>query len=261
MKTKKVSDELALELTKRFLENTCHGDALRIKTSELSRFIEFETGHTYTQHTLRRCIPVREYIKAEQEKAAKDLELQVIVYKPLDVRQLVRDNTSPDKLVEAISEVDHYYKQVSDYAFRMLKERDKAWNEIEELKTALAELTEEHNALKKRHAAANVKLNDATDKLSKYKNVLYDYVYSDVADTILRKEGILKGGENEAVTEETATKKTYSHDTEIGEQIEGEVLDELPDDEDSDEAFMPFESVTGKKSASNIIDIMTKNLF
>ena len=143
MKTKKVSDELALELTKRFLGNTCHGDALRIKTSELSRFIEFETGHTYTQHTLRRCIPVREYIKAEQEKAAKDLELQVIVYKPLDVRQLVRDNTSPDKLVEAISEVDHYYKQVSDYAFRMLKERDKARNEIEELKTALAELTEE----------------------------------------------------------------------------------------------------------------------
>lgn len=189
---KLIEDSVLLELIKKYFNEECNNDEKKLKAAEVTRYINKNGYPDYPVTTLRRTPVAMDYIKELKKRIADDGYVTVASYQTVDAVALVESNRSKDKLIKAIIERDCYYKKVADSAVYFLNNYDTLNKQCEEEKRNNILLSVRVSELEELVKKCNSEIKQLEKDLKAYKSVVKNYVYPEIANELLVKEGALR---------------------------------------------------------------------
>ena len=159
-----------------------------IKTSDLERYAKTHGRPNFKAYSIRRCAKAKQYIDQINANNQVTLETTIVTWRQLDVDAFLNLNRSRSDLKNALIQRDNYYGEVCRSAGEFLRDKEhledkirRMKSEINDLKSQIAELEQMNTNKINRYSQ---------EMLSKMKKVLDTYVYPDIANEILKKEGL-----------------------------------------------------------------------
>lgn len=159
-----------------------------IKTSDLERYANAHGHPNFKAYSIRRCAKAKQYIDQINASNQVTLETTIVTWRQLDVDAFLNLNRSRNDLKNALIQRDNYYGEVCRSAGEFLRDKEhledkirRMKSEINDLKSQIAELEQMNTKRINRYSQ---------EMLSKMKKVLDTYVYPDIANEILKKEGL-----------------------------------------------------------------------
>ncbi len=213
---KLIEDSVLLDLIKKYFDEECNNDTKKLKTAEITRYINRNGYPDYPVTTLRRTSIAVEYIEELKKSLSDDNYITLVSYQTVDAAALVESNRSKDSLIKAINERDCYYKKVADSAVYYLEKYNKLNQQLEDEKKNNEILAAKNKELENLVAQYKAEIKTLKVERKAYKTVVNTYVYPELANELLVKEGALrKTGtpliegalENNLITSTTNAKK------------------------------------------------------
>lgn len=159
-----------------------------IKASDLERYANTHGYLNFKAYSIRRCPKAKEYIDKINADNLVTLETTIVTWKQLDVDAFLNLNRSRIDLKNALIQRDNYYGEVCRSAGEFLKDRKRLEDKITRLKSEINDLK---NQIAQLEQMKTNKINQYSQQmLLKMKKVLDTYVYPDIANEILKKEGL-----------------------------------------------------------------------
>lgn len=159
-----------------------------VKTSDLERYANAHGHPEFKSYSIRRCPKAKQYIDQINANNQVTLEKTIVTWRQLDVDAFLNLNRSRSDLKNALIQRDNYYGEVCRSAGEFLRDKEhledkirRMKSEINDLKSQIAELEQMNTNKINRYSQ---------EMLSKMKKVLDTYVYPDIANDILKKEGL-----------------------------------------------------------------------
>lgn len=159
-----------------------------IKTSDLEQYARTHGRPNFKAYSIRRCAKAKQYIDQINASNQVTLETTIVTWRQLDVDAFLNLNRSRSDLKNALIQRDNYYGEVCRSAGEFLRDKEhledkirRMKSEINDLKSQIAELEQMNTNKINRYSQ---------EMLSKMKKVLDTYVYPDIANEILKKEGL-----------------------------------------------------------------------
>lgn len=159
-----------------------------VKTSDLERYANAHGHPEFKSYSIRRCAKAKQYIDQINANNQVTLETTIVTWRQLDVDAFLNLNRSRNDLKNALIQRDNYYGEVCRSAGEFLRDKEhledkirRMKSEINDLKSQIAELEQMNTNKINRYSQ---------EMLSKMKKVLDTYVYPDIANEILKKEGL-----------------------------------------------------------------------
>ena len=224
-----LEDSKAIELIKQYFNNECDGDAKKLSTTNIVVYINQHGYPKYNAAILRRSPNVTAYIDELKNTAENDDYVTTVSYQTLDAISFVERNRSRDSLIKAITERDTYYKTISDSAARSFERYNSVVSKYEDevIKRKNLELkTSKDEELLKEYRAS---IRELKKELKTYKTLVDTYVYPEMANELLAREGAIKLTKNivdpEAVNASvistgTNIRKLHVYDDDVDDGIE-----------------------------------------
>lgn len=194
-RNKTIDDEALLDLIGKYYTEVCKGDAHKMKLPALAGYIADNGYPGYRVESLRRSAKARAYIESlkqtDEEKASRIL----VAYKTLDVDDLLDHNRTRASLKTALIALDAYYKEIAEGTIEISKKYQvlskkygEVQNKLEQTREQLSALTQEVTSLKQR-----IRTLESDKKV--LRSIVEDYVYPDIANTLLANDGVLSDPE------------------------------------------------------------------
>lgn len=159
-----------------------------IKTSDLEQYAKTHGRPNFKAYSIRRCPKAKQYIDQINASNQVTLETTIVTWRQLDVDAFLNLNRSRSDLKNALIQRDNYYGEVCRSAGEFLRDKERLEakinrmnSEINNLKNQVAQLEQMNTNKINRYSQ---------EMLSKMKKVLDTYVYPDIANEILKKEGL-----------------------------------------------------------------------
>ena len=183
-----ITDEQIIELIDRFYVEECNGDASLLKTKSIGIYIRNNGYPDCKDHLIRKKNTVKDYIN--KLKSAQDRnEVNILAtYKTIDVDEFIENNHSKSSMKKALSELNMYYKSVSDAAIKLHKKN----MELEEkLKKSLSD---EENISKHKQEISDLKqiIKELKNENKQLRTIIDTYVYPEIANELLKENGLLQ---------------------------------------------------------------------
>ena len=140
-----------------------------------------------------------DYIEKLRNMVTNDNYITSVSYQTIDAALLVNSNRSKDTLIKAISERDSYYKAVADSAAQAFETYNTLKKQYEQEKEKNALLTEKISKLEDLISELNTEIKTLTSELKAYKTVVDTYVYPEIANELLIKEGAIRKTNNHII--------------------------------------------------------------
>ncbi len=181
------------------------------KYSELGAYAR-SIGYEINDFIFQRSKEVKDYINKKSSSDDEEALLSVAVYDTLDTDRFLAVNNTPQKLKNALQERDMYYHNVCISA-------GKLFEKSKEVSEQLVKAREKNKALESEVASLSEKLASYTSECKRLKaseqrlrGILETYIYPEIANELLKKEGLLKNTagmiKEEAIENETITGKS-----------------------------------------------------
>lgn len=202
-----ISSEKLCELTKKFWQEEAKGNPGRMKIAEIGRYVRSHGFPNVNDPVIARNASVRQYIEESISKSKNEDYLRVSVYKTLDVEQLFERNNSVSSLKKVLTEREQYYKSLSEAAARALDQNDDLKEENNHLKLKLDDImiSNEQNESTIENLSRENKQLQADNK--KLRNIIDIYVYPEIANELLKKQGLLYSEENKSIVKRAAVEE------------------------------------------------------
>ena len=212
---------------------------------QITDYINTNGYPKYQVTSLRRNEKAKEHIQ-ELLTASKEKGTSLLIsYKTLDVQSFLDRNSTRQKMITALTELDTYYKSICDNALSMQKEAvsyktklDSASKKIENLTDKLQSLSYTNKELKQQN-------HELSQQLDAHKKVLLQYVYPDVTTKLLKEQGLIKGDVESCIKNQALSEQIISPTSSI---LPIETDDKIP------------EKQANHSSESNIIQGLFNNL-
>lgn len=210
-----ISDEDLFEKFEEYVINECSNDISLFKLPKFGDYLRTTGFPEVTDTTLRRNKKFR--ITIEKRKAeAEDEEFQTIItYKTLDIDSFMMTNRTPRAIRSALVELNKYYKRIVEAALKYKDEAEVLVIENKKLQEQLQTATsnsEERKAL--------------IDENNALKSIIKTTVYPEIANELLKAEGLLKS-ENRIISDEYLASQIITADSKIDFQSESTNTDEV----------------------------------
>ena len=210
-----ISDEDLFEKFEEYVINECSNDISLFKLPKFGDYLRTTGFPEVTDTTLRRNKKFR--ITIEKRKAeAEDEEFQTIItYKTLDIDSFMMTNRTPRAIRSALVELNKYYKRIVEVALKYKDEAEVLVIENKKLQEQLQTATsnsEERKAL--------------IDENNALKSIIKTTVYPEIANELLKAEGLLKS-ENRIISDEYLASQIITADSKIDFQSESPHTDEV----------------------------------
>lgn len=189
---KLIEETKALELVRRYFEDVCQGNSKRLKTSEIVTYIQNNGYPEYNAVALRRSKEIRKLIEDLKLMSENDSYVTVVAYQSLDANEFIKKYRSIDSLIKALTERDAYYKRIADSAVDISKRYEALAQKYESEKAKSAELEAELSSLKEQTAEYRKIISQIKKDFQMYKSLVDTYVYPEMANELLVKEGAIK---------------------------------------------------------------------
>lgn len=159
-----------------------------IKTSDLERYAKTHGRSNFKAYSIRRCPKAKQYIDQINASNQVTLETTIVTWRQLDVDAFLNLNRSRSDLKNALIQRDNYYGEVCRSAGEFLRDKEHLEDKIRRMKSEINNLKNQVAELEQMNTN---KINRySQEMLSKMKKVLDTYVYPDIANEILKKEGL-----------------------------------------------------------------------
>lgn len=174
-------------------------------------------GYMVEDHTLRRDDNFKRYLVDMNVNVETEVLNELVTYKTLDVDAFLQKNNSKSKLRDALLMRDQYYATIASKATQAIKKKQKLQADIADLENQISALNSKIEQLKtkiKNSRSDTTELKKKNETIIHLKDILDDYVYPDVANAILKKDGILEVVNN-VISDDVIQKKTIQANTPI----------------------------------------------
>ena len=182
-----------------------------------------EKGIALEDYIIRRDKDFRVYYDKVDKKANLSSENELIVYHTLDIPAFIAKNNSAKKMTQALATRDQYYSNICNKAVNAINVKNKLEEKVKKLDK---ELLFVEDMLKE--AEANCKTDEIIamrKAIVAIKQTLNSYIYPDMANAVLKKEGLLEVV-NSVIPDELANKMLIDV-TGIAEEHEEELPEEF----------------------------------
>ena len=193
---KLIEDQALLELIKKYYYEECHGDAKELKLPKITEYINKNGYPNYPVTTLRRTSIAMAYIEEMKKIADDNHYVAVSAYQTIDAAAFVDANRSRDMLIKGISERDSYYKTIADSASHAFEKLNQLQQQLDRKKEANTELNGKVAELEELNAKYKAQLRELDIELRASKAVIDTYIYPELANELLVKEGALRKTES-----------------------------------------------------------------
>ncbi|HEM4177518.1 TPA: hypothetical protein U1W74_001950 [Streptococcus suis] len=180
-----ISSEDLLDLLEQYLISHCSRDPNLVKISKFGDFVRKNGFPEVTDTTIRRNKQFRNKLEEYQSDYEDESYQTVISYKTLDVENFILRNRNPIALRAALTELSQYYKKIADLAISYKQQADSLREEYNALKTECEELKttlSEDNVLQEEN--------------QKLRGIINTSVYPEIANQLLRADGLLKSDDS-----------------------------------------------------------------
>ena len=195
-RTKQIEDTILLELIKKYFYEECHNDIKKLKTIEITKYINNNGYPDYRVTTLRRTQVAIDYIEELKKSISDNNFVTLVSYQTIDAAALVESNRSRARLIQAITERDCYYKTVADSAVQSLDKYNQLKQKYDTVKDNNTALTTKIEELEELVADYKAEIKILKSELSANKSVIDTYIYPEIANELLVKEGAIRKTEN-----------------------------------------------------------------
>ena len=193
---KQIEDSVLLELIKKYFDEECNYNVKKLKASEITKYINTHGYPDYQASTLRRTPAATDYIESLKKLTGEKHYVTVVAYQTVDAAALVETNRSKDKLIRAITERDLYYKEVADSAAYHFEKYGKLQKEYEVQKGENLFLTNRVTELEGQVFNCKSEIKQLKADLKARNTVIDTYIYPEIANTLLEKEGAVRKTDN-----------------------------------------------------------------
>lgn len=156
---------------------------------KVGRYLRDERHIDIGDYLLRRDKEVMALMESLNSNTEEDIKAVILAYHPLDVEAFLRNYPSREKLKTALSKKDAEYARTVKITSKLLEENDALNNEIKTYQSKINTLTRQMNQC---NAQKEVEIRkDYEGKIKKLMKLMEEYVYPDVANSLLEKAGLL----------------------------------------------------------------------
>jgi len=181
----KIDDAVLLNLLDQFFIGVCNKDISMLKIPAFAEFVR-KNGYAEVQdYLIRRNTAVRE--RMEELKADADTAYQnrAVVFRNLDVDAFLAKHTSPAALKKALIERDNYYQQLAESAAYCIEKYN-------EQKPSFDNISEQNKILQAENSRLQEELRNSQDEVIKLRRFIDTYVNPEIANELLKQDGLLK---------------------------------------------------------------------
>ncbi|MBO5599034.1 MAG: hypothetical protein J5943_10620 [Oribacterium sp.] len=211
---KYIEDSKAIDLIKQYFNCECNGDGNKLNTTSIVVYISQHGYPEYNAAILRRSSNVMAYIEELKKAADSEDYVTTASYQTIDAPSFVDRHRSRDSLIKAITERDTYYKTIADAATRSLERYGsivkKYEDEVAKRENLEAKIKKDNELIKEYESLISQLKKD----LKAYKAVIDTYVYPEIANELLVKEGAIKLTKN-IVDQDVVSTMTIKTETDI----------------------------------------------
>lgn len=189
-RSKKMEDEDMLALVQKFYIEKCRSNPAKLKIPAIGNYIR-SLGYDIDDFLIRKNKIVREYIDSTKNTQVKTAVTRVAAHRDIDVDAFLAHNSSPQALRKALIDRDNYYGVIADSAVIIFKENETLGKKISELAKRVEELEERSMTAETSVAELSVENRGLKTMNRAYRKIIDTYVYPEIANELLKKEGIL----------------------------------------------------------------------
>lgn len=189
-RSKKMEDEDMLALVQKFYIEKCRSNPAKLKIPAIGNYIR-SLGYDIDDFLIRKNKIVREYIDSTKNTQVKTAVTRVAAHRDIDVDAFLAHNSSPQALRKALIDRDNYYGVIADSAVLIFKENETLGKKISELTKRVEELEERSMTAETSVAELSVENRGLKTMNRAYRKIIDTYVYPEIANELLKKEGIL----------------------------------------------------------------------
>lgn len=161
---------------------------MMIKASDLERYARTHGRPNFKAYSIRRCPKAKQYIDKINADNQVTLVTTIATWSQLDVDAFLNLNRSRSDLKNALIQRDNYYGEVCRTAGEFLNDKNRLEAKITRMQSEIDDLK---NQIAQLEQMKTNKINQYSQQmLLKMKKVLDTYVYPDIANEILKKEGL-----------------------------------------------------------------------
>lgn len=202
---KHIEDVEIIEHFEKYLQEECSNNITLFKIPRFGDYLRKNGFPSVADTTLRRNTDFREALAERKAKYDEEEEeyRTVITYKTIDVDSFMATNRTPNAIRTGLSELNLYYKKVAEAALEFKNENEKLQDENEELKEQIQQLLQKETN-RKVLETENIKL----------RALIKSSVYPEIANELLKEEGILRS-EQQVITDEFMANNILTADSEI----------------------------------------------
>ena len=211
---KEIEDPELIKMIDTFFKEECNSNPRKLTLPAITAYINRNGHPNYRVESLRRTPTARKHIELLVASNKETNQKIVSAYKTLDVDTFLSVNKTHSALVRALTELDTYYKSVVEAATKISKRN--------------VELEKENDTLKQENQAIKQTNNNSSDNIiilkndlsqlkkenKKLRSLIKEYLYPEIANDLLKKEGLLKKGES-IVDESALQNNLIKADTDV----------------------------------------------
>lgn len=220
---KKIDSEKLIKYAERYIIEDLEGNINQYKIPGFGKYLR-NNGIDIEDYLIRRNNELKTHISELKSKNEEFHLKNVSVYKGLDFDAFIKVNNNKTSLMKAVQQRDKYYKDISESAAY-------CFNEYQKIKDNNINLEKDNNDLKKENQNYNeliTILKKENSRLNKevkiLRNIVDTYVYPEIANELLVKNGILKQT-SEIIDIEEVDKHIISASTNVDEFISSAIND------------------------------------
>lgn len=188
----KIDDATLLNLLNQFFIGVCNKDISRLKIPAFAEFVRQNGYEDVQDYLVRRNKAVREHIEQLRTDTDTAYQNRAVVFRNLDVDLFLSKNTSPAALKKALTERDNYYQQVTESASYCIGKYNELNEQIAKLASEKALLQSENNSYAAENKQLKIKLRNNQEEIQKLRTFIDTYVNPEIANELLKQEGLLK---------------------------------------------------------------------
>jgi hypothetical protein len=186
-RNKRITTQELIRYTDEYLSEN---PGVKLTIPLLGNFIRCREGENdIRDYLIRRDIEFREYLNKRNESDKETHYKTVATFRNLDIDKFIEQNRTKEKLRFALFQRDSYYSSISISAVAIFAENKKLCDEVNRLQEDIDKCKLELNKKDKKETMAITKENN--NLIRKLKGIIDYYVYPEVANMLLQKEGIL----------------------------------------------------------------------
>ncbi|HGD2056257.1 TPA: hypothetical protein ACINXQ_000442 [Streptococcus agalactiae] len=207
---KYIDNQELLLLFEHYLLEHCSNNPRLFKIPQFGNYLRNNGFPQVADTTIRRNKEFRQALNDKLELFEDDTYQTVITYKTLDVERFLMTNRTPKAIKTALVELNGHYKRIVDAATAYKNEVESLKKRMEELKSELAQLKESKYVFDEQ-VRTNKELAEENKKL---RNLLKTSLYPEIANELLKEEGLLKS-DQQLVTKKYLSENIITSDSKI----------------------------------------------